>query len=179
MDSKRRRLEPWASLRHSRAACLCAGPATQAELADWPITMAEALTMSGKPTDSEKALRSLNLFCSGISMYTDYSGVDCPREAVRLGLHGLSLVNKWNIKDFNVVFSRSCDNGCLQSRTLQHISSKFDHGQSCVFWDILDRLPEAARDRVEACLPPPEATTEETRCAYEDLAQWPEDNAAW
>ena len=102
---------------------------------------------------SENLLRLSTLFNSagGVVAYTDYSGYDCPRESARLGVQAARELfpdKEW--KDAS--FRRACDVAPLQATLLTDMAHQLDAGGSCVFGDIMDRLPEAALARIMATL---------------------------
>ena len=88
-SAKRRRGRPsWAGTKNALAAELPPGPCSAEELGRWPEHMLMALRRSGRTEDTEMALRLKTIYNTGIDIYTEYSGVDCPREAMFLALEG-------------------------------------------------------------------------------------------
>ena len=142
----------WSQLREMRAGAFPRGPASAAELYNWPLAMMRALLDDSEAEESqENILRLWSLTQAGVVCVTDYSGFDSPRECIRLGLEAARMLHP--DKDWREVeFRRSCDVSPMCSRILCHISKQMDGGNSCVFGDILDRLPDAARDRIDATL---------------------------
>ena len=73
--------------------------------------------------------RSREFLSNGVAFYSDYSGVDFPREAVRVLMpaaeHALGC-------DIGKVFHlRACDIGEVQQTVLVNHSKRFDKGASC------------------------------------------------
>jgi hypothetical protein len=158
VESKQRRRLTWLAERDQLRCELPGGPCSQADWANWPLDLMRNLTCRGVGFDEERILRVSTLLSGpGMCVYTDYSGFECPREALRLGLAGLEKLHNFSFGDRPIRFARSCDNAVLPSgvlqHLLQHVATTQDRGESCVFFDILDRLPEPARQRIEASLP--------------------------
>eukprot|EP00959_Pyramimonas_sp_CCMP1952_P362578 7593110-Pyramimonas_sp.AAC.1 len=85
--------------------------------------------------------------------YTDYSGFDCPREAMEVCIQGFVQQNNWTFDKPPVIFKRSCDYGLLQQRVLCRVAKEHDQSSTCVFSDIFDRLPEWGKQWVFAAMP--------------------------
>ena len=105
-------------------------------------------------------LRLRTNLLTGLLCATDYSGMDCPREAMR------SLTRAWTIRTgvgFHkdpFSFYRSCDRGGAQTDLLIALSKRLGPDGHCHFCSIEDRLPPQARDYVAAALPPKESSAE-------------------
>ena len=69
------------------------------ELREWPLKVVQSLCGQDTPGDQELSLRLKQHFLRGIVLNTDYSGIDCPREALELAerslytLHGVQCVD--------------------------------------------------------------------------------------
>ena len=150
-----------------RSACLPAGPQNIEHLSDWPLWIAQSL-VHFSPDDKEVELRLQSHALNGLNVYTDYSGIDCPRESLRLGFAGLSKLLGWK-SDKSVCHSRSSDKDPACRKVLLHLSSN-DSG--CVFGDIMDRLPAWGRDWIDAASPPPDATLAEKSVAHAAISEW-------
>lgn len=138
------------------------------------------LTCCGDGLDEERILRMSTLLSGpGMCVYTDYSGFECPREALRLGLAGLEKLHNLSFGDRPIHFARSCDNAVLPSGVLQHIATTQDRGESCVFFDILDRLPEPARLPIEASLPEDSASATDKKEAFMEVKAYLAEHSAW
>lgn len=81
---------------------------------DWPMDVVRAICCSGLCEDEEMALRLHTNLTGGITLYTDYSGIDCPREAMELGIAAAEKVMGWNFPVHPLRVVRTCDNGSLQ-----------------------------------------------------------------
>lgn len=167
MASEKRKRVAWHEERHVRARDLPSGPQNAKELGDWPLWIARSLCVDS-PGGKEVELRLQTHFSSGINMYTDYSGIDCPRESLRLGLAGLTKLLGWSFPAC-VCHSRSSDKDPSCRAVLQHLAQE-DNG--CVFGDILDRLPDWARSWIDAALPSSGATCEQKKEAHRAIVDW-------
>lgn len=115
------------------------GPRSASEVFDWPLQLLKtALSVPGGPSLRLRAMCRKHEW----QLTSDYSGFDCPREAVRLGHLAVS-------REIGACptpkYVRACDVGGLQQKILCEYANKFDAGESCVFQDINARLPEEAR----------------------------------
>ena len=166
-----------------RQACLPPGPQSVSDLSNWPLWIANVLTQSS-PQDKEVELRLQSHALNGLNMYTDYSGIDCPRESLRLGFAGLSKLHGWK-SDKSVSHSRSSDKDPLRRQVLLDLAAS-DNG--CVFGNIMDRLPDWGREWITAALPPEHATLAEKSVAHSNISEWigkhaevlfPDDASSW
>lgn len=123
------------------------GPSTVVEVFDWPADLCERLVTG--PDGEERRLR-LRALSHGVQWHvtSDYSGFDCPREAMRVGTLALQEHFKWKV--LAPRFLRSCDVDSFCQKVLKEYS-KTDGG--CVFADINDRLPVYARNAIDGMEP--------------------------
>ena len=177
--TKRRGRRSWAEIRDAISKSMPPGPTTRLALSEWPLTLAKCLLDSGNELDEEICLRLLTLLQSKLVFYTDYSGLDCPRECMEYALSGLVKQLGWHLPHDCAKFTRTCDIGSLQTKVLTEISKKVLGGSSCHFDDILGRLPQVARDWIEAALPTPGMSKEVREQANSDIKAWLQLNKSW
>ena len=114
------------------------GPESAEELGQWDDFVCSKLVNLGT------AERALDTMKAGVVMYSDYSGMDFPREAARIAIPGLA---RHVGRDVPVVeHVRSCDWGDVQKRVLRAQSQQLSPN-SCVFENIAQRLPKCVRHR--------------------------------
>ena len=104
----------WEVIREERAEVLPPGLLTMEELMDWPLAVVKSICCSGLPQDEENALRLHTNLMQGITLYTDYSGMDCPREALELGIAACEKVMGWSFPRPPLRVGRTCDKGAVQ-----------------------------------------------------------------
>jgi hypothetical protein len=121
------------------------GPESAESLGCWDQTFARIFVQSG-------LARNLlhNLRFGGLAT-TDFSGYDSPRESWRVLLPAIA--SQVGIACPSVHFVRSSDWGKQQSQALCELSTLTDHGSSCVFGDIKDRLTVQSKLWVESASP--------------------------
>ena len=118
------------------------------------MSLARSLLSADSPDHEEMMLRLRTLLGAGITAYTDYSGVGCPREAVHYALLGLKEEFGWDfVSNFN--FVRTCDVGALQTRVLTRVSKEQFNSQQCHFGALEERLPPAGQVWLKAAVPDP------------------------
>ena len=168
---KRSAASGWSTLRNFSASEHPPGAATPADLGSWPSCLASSLT-GEEGTESEAALRLRVHLLRGVAVYTDYSGIECCREAMHLAIDGLRRVHGVQIREDACVFRRVSDKDSLALEVLMGLASHDD--TCCVFGDIADRLPQFARDWIEAAmpLPVPSMSSAEIKDAYADIKNW-------
>lgn len=167
MPSQKRRQSSGSSQRSIRACCFPPGPKSVEDLAAWPLSIAESLTKFC-PNDKEVELRLKSHACNGLNVYTDYSGIDCPRECFRLGFAALGKLHGWTFRN-PVSHSRSSDSDAFCRQVLLYMAAD-DSG--CVFGNILDRLPIWASEWISAAMPPPDASLDDKRYAHGCISEW-------
>ena len=182
MDTKRRRCgqgpgrSKWAQRKVDDAATLPAGPETAEDLGNWPAAVVAGL-ISCRAEDEEVALRLQSHLLAEIVVYTDYSGMDCPREALQLGFAALQKACGWQHPILaQLKFVRSCDISALAQKVLLELAEQQD---GCVFQDMLARLPQTAQLWIESAKPDPDASMESAREAYSVVRQWVFENRDW
>lgn len=111
---KRRRAgrPSWTDVKHGLAEELRPGPGSAEDLGQWPMTVAESLTSAGLPNDNESKVRIESWLRRVIVVYADYSGIDCPKEAMDLGLVGLQRLHGWDFGEGShppLRLAHSCD----------------------------------------------------------------------
>ena len=162
----------WAEFRAEGSRHFPKGPSTVDGLFDWPTQIAEAM--------SPPMMSSIKQHLSDrVEAYTDYSGVDCPRWSFEKAEEALNVVGNFGLQDKRVVFTRACDKGELQKRVLVAVACAADAGQSCVFGDMFERMPEAGVAFVEQMQPLEWWSKEDKREAYADLRGWFMENRTW
>ena len=113
---------------------LQAGPQSSAELWAYPSTIVQQLLKdSVHGREREENIRRIGAVCA----YSDYSGYDSPREALRLSTIALG---KLGIP-FQYQWARSCDKAAGPRSALVALARQCDGSRSCVMTDINDRLP--------------------------------------
>ena len=113
--------------------------------------------------------------------------MDCPRwslepveEALRrLGCSKFARKGKRGKRHRSMKSHRSCDKGKLQKKVLKSLADNLDSSTTCVFEDLLDRLPPDAQKCLEKMKPDDKASTEEKCIAYNDIRDWLHDNRKW
>ena len=129
------------------------GPSTAEEVADWP---GDILRRS-LGTSDDRVEERMRKFFDGteIQLTTDYSGMDCPSEALRLVVASLRRsFPSWEVRDIRLLRSCDCDPVC--QRVLKaNQAADGNFGVSCLFEDLLGRLDDAARAEVRRLEPLP------------------------
>ena len=118
------------------------GFAKESDFQEWPLHVVNSLCKFGNQSDSDQelSLRLQQHFLRGIVLNTDYSGIDCPREALELAaksfniLHGVGCVDDAGASAVTV--GRTCDKGAIQKRIQVAMSETFESGQRCHFEDL-------------------------------------------
>ena len=126
------------------------GPETVRALSDWGPDVIRGLQCGSDGEDDGSAM-----FLAGtwrrMTWRTDYSGFDCPRWAMEIGLAALQ--REYSLSRRCVwEFVRSCDIGSLQSKFLTHIS-KQESPSPCHFGAIEGRLHCQAQQYIQAAPP--------------------------
>ena len=172
---RKRTRQQWSERKLEAAQHLLPGPRSTDDLARWPSEVMQSLTSSCE-NDAEVLLRLRTHFTRGVSLYTDYSGIDCPREALRLGLQAVSQQHGWELPPSPVLFARSCDKDSLAQQVLCNLA---EGSGGCVFADLKDRLPRVAQDWIAEALPSSQAGIEDQRAAYACIRNWIAENREW
>jgi hypothetical protein len=146
----------------------------------WPVRVLRGVRAGDGFEDQEAELRMKMLYQGEIIMTTDYSGWDCPRWC--LHAIALALVEEWgwpaDIVN-KIKFVRACDYGEIQQQVLCEVAMKIDKSESCVLVNMMDRLPQTAKDIIMSACPGDDATLTQKADAHEFIYQWLESNRQW
>ena len=107
-------------------------------------------------------------------MASDYSGMDCPREALEQCSEAVARYFSIEADEFHLNFCRASDKGRLQKKVLTHISKTNDG--SCVMGDILERLPKRAQQYIAAATPAKNEPREKRERANWHIVEWLQQN---
>ena len=115
----------------------------------WPLRKLEQIC-----EDPEREGRLREILLHGVLASSDFSGMGGDRE-IMAQLECAMSIKRWPLKAEGRRFRhvRACDISPLPQRVLCHSAMRKDAFQSCVFADLLDRLPEATYDEVMALMP--------------------------
>ena len=167
---------PWHQKREELARGLPAGP-PPLELRDWPVATLENLVGDNMHSDHVSVSRLMRHLWRELVFYADDSGVDCPRDGMRMMAEALAS-RGWELSSSAIRFARSCDNGSVPHEALQ-VWARADSPPSCVFHDIADRIPDHGRARISANLPDTDCCRDrKVECKY-DLLQYLLENREW
>ena len=120
--------------------------------------------------------RAADCLQHGCVMYSDYSGMDLPREAVRVAVP--SMAKMLNIPEPQVVHVRSCDWDEVPLFVLKRQSRMLSNRSVCVFGDLSERVPEHMRGWMDAAMPATKDPMAMQR-ANQLIAEHLEFNAGW
>lgn len=149
------------------------GPESLREPFRWPDHTAEALT------ESEGA-RLHRLLTHRLVFYSDYSGNDCYREALEVGILGLQRRFGWTgLPEPAMQFPRACDNAPLPQKVLKALRLQQDAGRSCLFGDIGSRLTEVPGAFLDAAKPHGNMPKEDRARAYKSMFDWLVEKRRW
>ena len=155
MASKRHDITPRGQRKLSRrvsaedvAGTLPSGPSTTRDLFDWPSDLVKQIFLDNVH-GAGRELQFRSITQHGVHVYTDYSGMDCPREACRVLDQALQL-HLPHYQETKFHFLRSCDFGVPQQAVLLAIARELDDNNTCVFSDINHRLPPADQAFLDA-----------------------------
>ena len=135
----------WEQTRDIRVATLPPGPDTP-ELALWPLHNARSCFRSNPETDEAMTERFLLHLERGVISVGQFSGIEMAREAMELGIDGFQKITKHDIPRDCFVHMSSTEKATVQQQFLIDVSKDLDHGDSCVFGDILERLEPWVRE---------------------------------
>ena len=162
----------WAELKAERLSTLPQGPTCAREAFEWPIThLAPGLCNSGKAEDEEMWLRLRGHMLTGILQTSDYSGYDCARWAMEMGISGLEEYMCTTFSD-PLKIARTCDNAPIPTKVCLDVSKICDSSATCHFHDIADRLPLMVQRYVEQSCPAATASKSDKAQAYAELRSW-------
>ena len=146
------------------------------DLISWPMDVAQSLCPD---TGDEISMRLKHRLLCGIALNTDYSGLDCPREALEMGTQALLRHFQLETQRAPIWVGRTCDKGSLQKRIQVQYSLTFEQGGRCHFEDILHRLPSEAQEWIAAATPDKSLSKEERRDAFTAISEWCLKNRGW
>ena len=106
----------------------------------------------------------------GLWCISDYSGVECPRECVRIMMQAFAKENLLEGVPIEAHFVRGCDWGGPQQKVLKEVSRKCHDSRTCVLTDLTLRISGAAQ-RVMASMTAVPSEHDNLR-----FAQWLMDN---
>ena len=172
-DGKRKRIRrDWGTVKAQRSECFPPGPSSLADLGNWPSDIADMLAKG----DEAARLRTHTNLLRKIMVTTDYSGFECPREALRCAVQGLNHIFGWSLSESDAfTWVSSCDNAPIPLEVLQEIHRKLDGGRAdrgCIFRDILSKLPAVAQEWLACAQPDANATRAEKVRAHKEVATW-------
>lgn len=179
MPPKAKWRSSWAMAREALRLAAPLGPQTAAGLWEWPMAVVKGLFNSGsEEADCQMRARLQANLARGIAFRTEYSGVDCPREAMAMMMDARRLESEWDYGG-KVVFIRSCDKGTTQTRVLKAVASEHFGGAPCHFGDMFERLPEGARAWIDAMTPAKSATKQTKQEAFKSIQDFLREKSAW
>ena len=164
-QAKRRRTQ-----QQQQPETLSLGPQDVSDLRAWPESLLATLC-----SDESRALRLRAHACAGIDMWTDYSGVDGPREGLMRVFDALQKQGH----EASLRSLRTCDKGKLQTNVLVEHSREHQASACCHFKDIIERLPDSAQELLKASLPGKESSRADRESAFRDIYSWLERNRKW
>ena len=167
---KRRKHRQGSLLDQAARADLAPGPATLAEMFNFPSDLVR--TCFAAPQFEDRCRRLLQ---HGIVEHSDYSGIHAEREAKRLLLQTLLEECDMNVPH---IVSKTCDIDSHAQTVLLEASRELDGGESCVFPDVHCQIPAEAQAYIQALQPQPEDSKEVKRAAHEAVRRWLLDNAS-
>jgi len=180
MASKRHDITPRGQRKLSRrvsdedvAGTLPSGPSTTRDLFDWPSDLVKQIFLDNVH-GAGRELQFRSITQHGVHVYTDYSGMDCPREACRVLDQALQL-HLPHYQETKFHFLRSCDFGVPQQAVLLAIARELDDNNTCVFSDINHRLPPADQAFLDAMLPEGSAASHAE--GYQQMRGWLRENS--
>jgi hypothetical protein len=160
------------------------GPADLESLFDWPAAVLEAICRKPAMRDRLKSL-----VAKGIISNSDYSGIDTHREVChQLGeaMQKSEHFHPWQNSEPRFKFVRSCDWDAGPQQVLLAIARDIDHGRSCVFENMENRLPPEAIPILDGMQPPvikkgqpTLKQLQQSQQAYADMLEWLIMNKEW
>lgn len=151
-----------------RTAC-APGPSSAQELFEWPLSYAE--TIVERPEWLPRLRAALE---HGIEISTDYSGCDFIRESLHMISQGIQAFFPDKLPEKPLfVFTRSCDNDPIPQKVLIQMATVLDGSKSCVFSDIMDRIPAEVMSFFSEEFQMSKKTTKEQAAErYEQMLEW-------
>ena len=178
MSSLRGNRLAWREQIHRRSVDgLPLGPANAKQLSEWPINaVAAGLVKAGRDGWFLRRL-AMNLQ-QGMTFIGDYSGMECTKEAVELGLQGLRI--RESRQDLpSPQWVRSLDKSKHCQAVLTQMARGHEPEATCVLGDILEKLSPAAQAYVFSSIPPRTWSIERRKQAFQDLQLWLRLNRIW
>jgi hypothetical protein len=169
----------WNIRREKRGKSLDPGPASAEAIGDWPSANAKCIHSSGKPEDEEMTLRLFSILQGGLPHYGDYSGLEAARHALDYSVKGCAKEMGWTFEEWPIAYTRSCDKGNLQTEVLTRYALEVDAGRSCHSKNMMDRLPEAARNYITSNMPDKTASHDDKLEAMRQLESFVQSNKEW
>eukprot|EP00969_Alexandrium_andersonii_P079042 3486081-Alexandrium_andersonii.AAC.1 len=158
------------------------GPDSAADLFCYPLAIVRRLFDGDTDMHRSRISAMHEILRQGVKASSDYSGMDCPREAFRLANIALEMVlgkvpypRPLGGGQHFFQMCRACDVGSTQCKVLIKLATS-DEPSTCVFRDLQDRLPSVAKQEIASIL---EAATtdDELVAAYRDVNTFLQRNA--
>ena len=150
------------------------GPSTAQQVFNWPTDILSRALDGGEEAATRKERLQDMIDNVEVQMNSDYSGMDCPSEALRCMFEGLrGMFPAWTIT--NVRLLRSCDSSPLCRDVLManhYATAQLQDTMPCLFDDICSRLDAEAQRVVRYLEPLPGASAEAARRAREKQAEY-------
>ena len=154
-------------MRHS-SPDLADGPKTAKEVFAWPRDILSRILDSDTMLGQQAAARfHANFQNVRIQYSSDYSGLDCPQEALRLLVMAFARRISDPTMAAKVCVLRACDSGAKQQEVLMALSTDVHAGQTCLFQDVESRLPNTVVAELDNMEPATRAPQQEKRRARE------------
>ena len=153
------------------------GMQTATDLFRWPLSVVEGLTGEGNEAQTLRLTRHL---LQGVDLTSDYSGIDCPREAMEYGIKAFKHLTGATMEDTHLPMRvlRTCDCGQLQTRVQMELAESAKP-QWCHFSDLRERLPSNAQEWLRAAEPKREDDRATRSQGYQKIADWVMSNRSW
>jgi len=107
----------WALMREVLAQQLPPGPETLKDVVGWPLRIVTNLMQSDRDIGAEIQIRIHTLLLAGLIFYTDYSGMDYPREALLLLVQAMCMMFGWSFPEPPVSFVRHATTQTCRTRS--------------------------------------------------------------
>ena len=151
------------------------GPASLAELADWPAWVAKVLCSphehmpASRPDWQTRRDTMQTLLRFGLVLDTDFSGKGCAEVAMQCLLAGYEKIGM-RVPKHALTFWRACDIDLVCQEILCEADSPV--GAKHVFKDLLSRIPEQHQRAIQGLRPPAGAKAEVRAHAYAQQAAY-------
>ena len=161
-------------------ASLRLGPSSVSELVrGWPLQIVQGLRETHGDDDGH-----IYRLCAHqrIRFITDYSGMDCPRQAWEEFMKSLK-ESEPLAHNMDFRFCRSCDIGDTQTSLLVAMAKADAESplrkSPCHHTSIAGRLPMKARNYIVSAAPDPEAPLEDRIAGHQHIREWIWANRSW